>query len=373
MRASSNCPTTRPLGAPFARVLGVDDPVIDIGLTPNRGDCAGVHGIARDLCAAGLGTLKRVPAWGERIDGRFESPIGVHIDLPGHAVNACPMFAGRLIRGVRNGPSPRWLQERLKAVGLRPISALVDITNYFTMDVARPLHVFDAGKLTGDITVRLARPGETIAALDGRTYALDGEMTVIADAAGPQALGGVMGGERPGCTETNHRRVHRIGTVRYPPHRPRPAESSASSPTRAIGSSAASTRLRPLPGARSRNADDPAALRRRAERGGHRRRRAGLAPHVRLPARARRGIGRRRRAARGVGGASCGASASRSRPTGDRLSVSPPAWRPDIQGEADLVEEVLRIRGYDEIPVGAAAAHDRPAPAGADAGADAGR
>src|SRR5690606_36542428 len=122
-------------------------------------------------------------------------------DFPAEAADACPMFVGRYIRGVRNGPSPRWLQDRLKAVGLRPISALVDITNYFTMDLARPLHVFDADKLTGDITPRLARPGETMQALDGREYVLDGEMTVIADGAGPQALGGVMGAETTGCTE----------------------------------------------------------------------------------------------------------------------------------------------------------------------------
>ncbi|MEK9904817.1 MAG: phenylalanine--tRNA ligase subunit beta, partial [Rhodospirillales bacterium] len=181
-------PNDTPIGAPFAKIAGLDDPIIEIGLTPNRGDCAGVRGIARDLAAAGLGALKRAPGWDQKVPGTFTSPIKVHLDFPESAKTACAAFAGRHIRGVKNGPSPRWLQDRLRAVGLRPISALVDITNFFTMDAARPLHVFDVNKLNGDITARLARPGEKLPALDNKTYELDGEMTVIGDKAQPHAL-----------------------------------------------------------------------------------------------------------------------------------------------------------------------------------------
>jgi phenylalanyl-tRNA synthetase beta chain len=177
---------------------GTVDPMIHIKITPNRPDALGVRGLARDLAARGLGTLKPLDV--APVKGAFESPITVTL---GDDVKdrACPHFVGRLIRGVRNGPSPLWLQQRLKAIGLRPISALVDITNLFTFDLNRPLHVFDAGKVRGGITVRQARPGEEILALDGRTYALGPGITVIADEAGPEGLGGVMGGEHSGVTE----------------------------------------------------------------------------------------------------------------------------------------------------------------------------
>ncbi|MBM3480830.1 MAG: phenylalanine--tRNA ligase subunit beta, partial [Alphaproteobacteria bacterium] len=193
-------PADAPVGEPFARVLGLDDAVIDVAITPNRQDCLGVRGIARDLAAKGIGTLK--PRRIEPVPGRFASPLSVRLDLPEGAANACPYFVGRLVRGVRNGPSPRWLQDRLVAIGLRPISALVDITNYLTFDVGRPLHVFDAAKVDRGIVVRLARPGETIVTLNGKTYALAGTETVISDERGAaEGLGGVIGGEKSGCTE----------------------------------------------------------------------------------------------------------------------------------------------------------------------------
>src|SRR5690242_16056772 len=185
------------LGTPFAQVAGLDDPVLDIKITPNRADCLGVRGIARDLAASGLGRL--VPLDTAPIKGSFRCPIAVH--LAGPDDKACPLFLGRFIRGVRNGPSPRWLQDRLTAIGLRPISALVDITNYLTFDLNRPLHVFDAEKIDGDLVVRSARTGESLAALNGKSYALDPEMTVIADDAEVLSLGGVIGGESTGCTE----------------------------------------------------------------------------------------------------------------------------------------------------------------------------
>ncbi|MFC6215467.1 phenylalanine--tRNA ligase subunit beta, partial [Fodinicurvata halophila] len=187
------------VGQAFAPLAGLDDAVIEIGITPNRGDCLGVRGIARDLAAAGLGRLKPLKA--EPVQGSFESPRTWRRDLPADDQGACPYVAGRSFRGVRNGPSPQWLQDRLRAIGLRPISALVDITNYVTFDLGRPLHVFDAAKLTGDPTMRLARKGESLEALDETTYALDEDTLVIADDSGPQAIGGVMGGEDTGCQE----------------------------------------------------------------------------------------------------------------------------------------------------------------------------
>ncbi|MFN4089052.1 MAG: phenylalanine--tRNA ligase subunit beta [Alphaproteobacteria bacterium] len=338
-----------PLGAPFARMLGLDDPVVEIGLTPNRGDCAGVRGIARDLAAAGLGDLKPFHGWNERVPGAFASPVAVRLDFPAAAADACPMFVGRYFRGVRNGPSPRWLQDRLKAVGLRPISALVDITNYFSMDLARPLHVFDADKLTGDVTPRLARDGETMLALDGREYTLDAEMTVIADAAGPQALGGLMGAEPTGCTEATTnvflevalfdplrtamtgRKLGIHSDARYRFER-------GVDPMAVLPAMEAATRLiLELCGG---EASEPVV--------------AGAPPEWRRsltlrPAR----VGELggvdvspedcRRVLRALGCA-----------VGDgadgRLVVEPPSWRPDIEGEADLVEEVLRIVGYEFIP-----------------------
>lgn len=180
-------------------VMGLADPVIEIAITPNRGDCLGVRGIARDLAASGLGALK--PHGIQAIKGAFDSPIGVKLDFPAGAEDACSQFVGRYVRGVKNGPSPKWMQDRLLAVGLRPISVLVDITNYSTMDLGRPLHVFDADKLTGDISARSAKPGETVLALDGREYELGEEMAVIADDAQAQGVAGIIGGEESSCTE----------------------------------------------------------------------------------------------------------------------------------------------------------------------------
>ncbi|MDV7338258.1 phenylalanine--tRNA ligase subunit beta [Terasakiella sp. A23] len=183
------------VGARAVDVMGLTDPIIEIAITPNRGDCAGVRGIARDLAATGFGTLKDINT--DAVEGTFESPIKINI----HDTKACPQFAGRYIRGVKNGPSPKWLQDKLLAVGLRPISKLVDVTNYFSQGLCRPLHVFDADKLSGDINVRLAKDGETMKALDEKEYTLDAEMTVVCDDTTPHALGGIMGGEDSGCQD----------------------------------------------------------------------------------------------------------------------------------------------------------------------------
>jgi phenylalanyl-tRNA synthetase beta chain len=189
-----------PAGVAYARYAGLDDPVIDVAVTPNRPDAAGVAGIARDLAAAGLGSLK-TPA-PKSIPGAFDCPTGVHLEFAPADKHLCPAFALRLVRGVTNGPSPEWMQKRLRAIGLRPISALVDITNYITFDRGRPLHVFDLANVKGDLAVRRARSGESVLALDGKSYALDDGMVVIADQNGVESIAGIMGGEHSGCDQT---------------------------------------------------------------------------------------------------------------------------------------------------------------------------
>jgi phenylalanyl-tRNA synthetase beta chain len=188
-------PADAPIGAVYAEWAGLGDPVLEINLTPNRQDCTGVHGIARDLSAADMGKFKDTAI--KPIKGEFPCPVKVTVE----DATLCPGFALRLVRGVKNGPSPAWLQTRLTSIGLRPINALVDITNFMTYDRARPLHVFDAAKVKGDLTVRRARDGETLLALDGRTYTLDSGMCVIADDQGVESLAGIMGGEASGCSE----------------------------------------------------------------------------------------------------------------------------------------------------------------------------
>ncbi|WP_164661669.1 phenylalanine--tRNA ligase subunit beta [Tropicibacter sp. Alg240-R139] len=173
------------------------DPMIEIAITPNRPDALGVHGIARDLAARGLGVLKERAY--EPVQGEFASPIKVTID--DDTLDGCPLFTGRMIRGVKNGPSPQWLQDQLTAIGLRPISALVDITNYMTFDANRPLHVFDADKVSGDLRVHRAAGGESLTALDEKEYALQPGMMVISDDKGPESIAGIMGGDETGCTE----------------------------------------------------------------------------------------------------------------------------------------------------------------------------
>ena len=335
-------PEDAPLGADYAGLLGLDDPVIDLKVTPNRADCLGIRGIARDLAAAGLGTLK--PLDTTPVEGRFTSPIAIHIEDR----TACPLFLGRHIRGLDNGPSPRWLRDRLEAIGLRPISALVDITNFLTFDVNRPLHVFDAGKLKGDLTVRFARAGERMPALNGREYALDPEITAIADDNGVQSLGGVIGGEPTGCTEAT--------TEVY-------VEAALFEPVR---TAATGRRLEIQSDARYRfeRGLDPAftgpgleiATRLILEL-------CGGEPSDIVTAGAepewRRQYRLRPERPRTLGGLDVPPEQSRNilealgceveAAAQGSLTVTPPPWRSDIIGEADLVEEVVRIAGYDRI------------------------
>ena len=186
-------------GTPAALALGLDDAIFDVAITPNRGDCTSVHGIARDLAAAGVGVLKHSPPPG--VAAAFRSPIGISLELPAGMEIACPIFAGRIIRGAQNRPSPEWLQKRLMLAGLRPISAIVDVTNYIAHGWGRPLHAFDAATLKGNMRARLAHDGETFLALDGRSYRLDSEMVVIADEAVARGIAGVMGGADSACSE----------------------------------------------------------------------------------------------------------------------------------------------------------------------------
>ncbi len=184
--------TDMPAGTPATEVLP-SDVIFDVNVTPNRGDCFGVKGIAKDLSATGIGTFISHDV--EPVKGSFKSPISVQI-----TDDDCPQFTGRYIRNVKNGQSPKWMQEFLISMGMRPISALVDITNYLNVAECRPLHVFDADKLTGNITVRKAQNGEKIMALNEKEYTLTGDMTVIADESGARSIAGVMGGENTGCT-----------------------------------------------------------------------------------------------------------------------------------------------------------------------------
>ena len=341
-------PGDAPVGAPFAPVLGLDDPVIDLAITPDRGDCLGVVGIARDLAATGLGRFAPPPV--APVAGRGPSRIEAALDFPPDAAGACPLFVGRAISGVRNGPGPAWLQNRLRAVGLRPISALVDITNLVTLERARPLHVFDADRLSGDrICARLARPGETLEALDGRTHALDPEMTVIADESGPRALAGIIGGAATACSSE---------TVNVF------LEAAWFDPAR---TAATGRKLRIESDARHRfeRGVDRAGTAEGAERatrlilelcGGE----ASALTIAGAPPDDERRIRFRPSRVRALGGldvpparafAILGALGFAPEPAGDGDALCrPPSWRHDIDGEADLVEEVLRVEGYDAIP-----------------------
>jgi phenylalanyl-tRNA synthetase beta chain len=339
-------PEDAPIGEGWAKWAGLDEAVIDIALTPNRGDCASVRGIARDLAAAGLGTLK--PLDETKVVGSFESPIKWQRDFSGDAGNACPMVIGRSFRNVKNSESPPWLQDRLRAIGLRPISALVDITNWSTFDLGRPLHVFDADKVGGNLTMRFAKSGEKLEALDEREYDLEDGMIVIADDNGPQAIGGVMGGMASGCSETTTnvflevalfdpiriaetgRKLGIISDARYRFERgidPTSVEWGMEIASRMIldicgGDASELTTAGNMPAWQQ---SQTLRTSRVMSLGG-----------IDVPVAEQEKI----------------LSVLGFEPTidGDELRCAVPPWRPDIEGEADLVEEVLRIHGYDDIP-----------------------
>jgi phenylalanyl-tRNA synthetase beta chain len=338
-------PADAPVGASFAAVAGLDDPVIEISVTPNRPDCLGVAGIARDLAARKLGVLKSpTPATAK---SHFKSPVSVSLDLLEDAA-ACPLFAGRLIRGLKNGPSPKWLQQRLTGIGLRPISALVDITNYISYDRARPLHVYDAAKLTGNIHVRLGKKGEKLQALDGQTYELDDQVCVIADDAGVLGLGGVMGGEVSGCSEATVDVF--VESALFDPLR-----TAATGRKLGINSDARYRFERgvdpqyTIPGLEQATAMILAIC------GGEA---SGLVVAGSPPDTVKTVLFRPERVET-LGGVKIAradmiaileALGFKVEGQGEALKVTAPAWRPDIVGEADIVEEVMRIHGYHHIP-----------------------
>ncbi|WP_224816898.1 phenylalanine--tRNA ligase subunit beta [Hasllibacter sp. MH4015] len=319
------------------------DPVIEIAITPNRQDALGVHGIARDLAARGLGTLK--PHDPQPVPGTYQSPINVTIDAD--TLDDAPHFTGRLIRGVKNGPSPQWLQDRLRAIGLRPISALVDITNYFTFDQNRPLHVFDADKVSGDLRVHRADGGERITALDEKDYTLQPGQIAISDDKGVESIAGVMGGAESGCTEKTVNvflesawwdpvRVAYTGRAlkinsdaRY--RFERGVDPEYTRP----GLEAATQMILDLCGGEASEVVE-----------------AGSAPatarsYTLRPGRAKSLVGMdvaREEQIRIL--TALGFSASGS---GDDIEVWVPSWRRDVQGEADLVEEVARVTSLSNL------------------------
>src|SRR5829696_9060303 len=338
-------PDDAPLGQPFAAYAGLDDPVIEINLTPNRPDCASVHGIARDLAAAGLGKLKT----GTVPPARGAGPCLVKVarDFEPGDEKLCPTFALRLVRGVRNGPSPAWMQQRLAAIGLRPINALVDITNYITFDRGRPLHVFDAKKVRGNLVVRRARAGEELQALDGRTYRLDDSIVVIADENGPESIAGIMGGEHTGCDETTTdvliesalwdpltiaqtgRKLGIITDARY--RFERGVDPALTLPGLDLATRLVMDLCGGEPSERVLAGEIPD--------------RDHLIDFPWTEVKRLSGLDVPRPEAKVIleelGFMLAG--------SGDRVKVLPPSWRPDIEGTADLVEEIVRIAGLDRI------------------------
>jgi phenylalanyl-tRNA synthetase beta chain len=338
-------PPDAPVGKPYAQWAGLDDPLIEINLTPNRSDCAAVHGIARDLAAADIGTLKENPI--KPITGKFPCPVTVRLDF-GATPSLCRGFALRLVRGVKNGASPDWLQRRLHAIGLRPINTLVDITNFITFDRGRPLHVFDAAKVHGNLVVRRGRAGESLVALDGKSYSLDDTMCVIADDAGPESLAGIMGGEATGCSETTTdvliesavwdelniaqtgRKLGITSDARYrfergvdPAFMIPGLELATQMVLDLCGGTPSSLMVAAEPRAEDRVIDFPSDTVARL---------AGVEVSL---AEIKRVLAR-------LGFFVAG--------QGKSVKVAPPSWRPDVHGKPDVVEEVLRIIGIDRIP-----------------------
>jgi phenylalanyl-tRNA synthetase beta chain len=334
------------VGSLAAAALGLDDAVIEVAITPNRPDCLGVRGIARDLAAAGLGKLKKETV--KPVKGNFPSPIPIRLEFDKDSADACPIFAGRLVRNVKNGPSPGWLQKRLKAIGLRPINALVDITNYVSYDRGRPLHVYDADKLNGAIRARLGRKGETFVALDGATYEVDADMCVIADDRAVLGLGGVIGGEDTGVTEAttnvfiesayfDPRRTARTGRALGIQSDARFRFERGVDPDFVVpGLELATELVLDLCGGSPSKVTV-----------------AGKAPKPNRPFKfdltqvERLGgleleNGEIKRLLLSLGIALEG--------KGKHLKAAPPSWRPDITGPADLVEEVVRLTGVNQVP-----------------------
>jgi phenylalanyl-tRNA synthetase beta chain len=337
-----------PVGQVYALWAGLDDPLIEINLTPNRADAASVYGIARDLAAAGIGRLIEKPI--ASIPGAFPFPIEAKLDFTHDDAFLAPLVALRLVRGVNNGPSPEWLRNRLKSIGLRPINALVDITNFLTFDRGRPLHVFDANKVAGALVVRRGKAGESLLALDGKTYAVDEDVVVIADDHGVESLAGVMGGEASGCDEATTdvliesalwdpaniaRTGRKLGIVTDARYRfERGVDPAFALP----GAELATQMVLDLCGGAPSELfvaghvpDHGVAI---DFAYGEVERLTGLKLEVAEMAGALERLGF------AVAGQASNA---------ERIHVKAPSWRPDIEGKADLVEEIIRLAGLDRI------------------------
>jgi phenylalanyl-tRNA synthetase beta chain len=338
-------PADAPVGKSYVEWAAVSDPVIEINLTPNRPDCTGVNGIARDLGATTIGDFKDRPP--KQVKGTFPCPVKVTLDF-GATHSLCPAFGLRLVKGVKNGPSPDWLQKRLTAIGLRPINALVDITNFITIDRGRPLHVFDAAKVHGNLTVRRANNSETLLALDGKTYTLDQAMCVIADEQGVESLSGIMGGEATGCSETTTnvliesalwdelniaqtgRKLGINSDARYrfergvDPNFMLPGLELATQMVLDLcGGAPSEIVVAGDPAPKETIIDFPQSELQRL---------AGI--KLSLP--------EMRRVLEKLGFFAAGQS--------ERVKIAVPSWRPDVHGKADIVEELVRIVGVDQVP-----------------------
>lgn len=336
------------LGERYVDVMDIGDPVFDVSVTPNRPDCLGIRGIARDLAALGIGKLKKED---EGFTGKasLKSPVKITLTFDKADADACPVFAGRTIKGVKNGPSPDWMQKRLRAIGLRPINALVDITNYITYDRCRPLHVYDADKLDGGIVVRLGRKGESFLALDGKSYELaDGEACVIADKSYVLGFGGIMGGEESGCTPETVNVF--IESAYFDPVR-----TARTGRKYGIHSDARFRFERGLDPQSEQPGVDLATKLVLEICGGEPSEIevAGKEPDQKTviafdPARVEKLTGLKLKTADIVGPLKkLGFDIQGS---GAKLTVTAPSWRPDVHGPADLVEEVIRIAGVDNVP-----------------------
>jgi phenylalanyl-tRNA synthetase beta chain len=331
-------PDDAPVGNAFTRYAGLDDPVFDVNVTPNRQDAMGVRGIARDLAAAGLGTLK--PLAVPQIQGSYPCPVPVTIEDP----EGCPAFFGRAIRGLKNGTSPEWMQRRLKAAGQRPISALVDITNYAMIDLGRPSHAYDIAKLSGGLTARDARPGEKVLALNEKVYSLEPFMTVIADERQVHDIGGIMGGEHSGVSQATTDVM--LEVAYFTPER--------------IARTGQALGLTSDARSRFERGVDPAFLDEGLAIltgliidicGGE----PSAAVHAGTPPVEKRVIDFDFARTKALGGIDV--PEMRQKEILENLgfevagnAVTVPSWRRDVEGPADLVEEVARITGYDEVP-----------------------
>jgi phenylalanyl-tRNA synthetase beta chain len=331
-------PEDAPVGTSFTQYAGLDDPVFDVNVTPNRQDAMGVRGIARDLAAAGIGTLK--PLAVPQIEGSFPCPVPIRIEDP----DGCPAFFGRAVKGVKNGPSPDWMQRRLKSAGQRPISALVDITNYVMLDHGRPAHAYDIAKLSGGLTARAARPGEKVLALNEKEYTLEPFMTVIADDEQVHDIGGIMGGEDSGVSADTTDVM--LEVAYFTPER-------IARTGQALGLTS-DARSRFERGVDPAFLDDGLAILTGLILdicGGE----ASAELRVGEPPVEKRTITFDFNRTKALGGIDV--PEARQREILQRLGfeldgakVTIPTWRRDVEGQADLVEEVARIEGYDKVP-----------------------